>query len=730
MNLALYIARRYLFAKKSHNAINIISLISVCGVVVASAAMVCTLSVFNGFKGLQVTFFSAFDPDLKITAVESKVFDPTTPEMESICHFPEVELFSCVLQENAIVQYGDRQEIAVLKGVDSSYHKLVKVEKAIIDGKFQLGEDDFYYGVLGIALSYKLGVNASFVHPMEIFMPDRTSSVNMAVPSASIRNEYAYIGGVYHIGQPVYDERFMFVSIELMRSMLDYEKEISALEIKLVPEANVASVKKKISLITGEGFEVKDRYEQQDAAFKIVQIEKRVSYLMLCLLLVLALFSVIGSLAILIIEKKDDVVLLRSMGADSHLINKIFLFEGWMISICGAIIGIIAGIILCLLQQHFGIIKFGDTAGVFIIDAYPVELEWADILIIFITVVTIGFMAVFYSVKFLGKKWLAKSAVLLLLATLMISCSGQKSADTERSIAVTIEPVRYFAEKIAGDKFDFFSVVPAGQGPETYDPSPREMVKVGKSIAYFHLGQLALEQTLVKSIKENNAGTEIFDLSKGMIFDPEELAHRHDHSHSHDDHSHGDTHDHTAHDHGDIHTHGGDSNSHGHFHGENDPHIWSSITGARVISENIYNALSSLDEENGDYYKSNYVKLIQELEMLDLIMHDYLGSLSCRGFVIYHPALTYFAAEFGLKQYSIEEDGKEPAPSSLKNLIKEAKEAHVNVVFVQAEFDQKHAEQIAAEIGAKVVIINPLDYKWDEQMKRIVEALMTDGKTD
>ncbi|MDR1524097.1 MAG: zinc ABC transporter substrate-binding protein [Tannerella sp.] len=279
-----------------------------------------------------------------------------------------------------------------------------------------------------------------------------------------------------------------------------------------------------------------------------------------------------------------------------------------------------------------------------------------------------------------------------------------------KEIAVTIEPLRYFAEKIAGDHYAFFSIVPVGQSPETYDPSPREMVRVGKGTAYFHIGQLGFEQNLAASIRANNADIHLFDLSEGMDFYEET-----DCTHSACDHS--DTPDAPEHP---CHS----------AHGGRDPHIWTSFKGAKVMSGNILKALYTLDKDNYDYYKSNYQRLTGELDSLENDLHKQLETLSRRSFVIYHPALTYFAGEFGLKQYSIENEGKEPSPASLKSLIEETKAEKVKIVFVQMEFDRKHAEQIAREIGAATVVINLLDYQWDEQMKIIVKALAENGKTD
>ncbi|MDR0743132.1 MAG: zinc ABC transporter substrate-binding protein [Tannerella sp.] len=277
----------------------------------------------------------------------------------------------------------------------------------------------------------------------------------------------------------------------------------------------------------------------------------------------------------------------------------------------------------------------------------------------------------------------------------MASC-GVKNKDPKaeevKEIAVTIEPLRYFAEQIAGDHYTFFSVLPAGQSPETYDPSPREMIRVGKGVAYFHTGQLGFEQVLIHSIHENNTHTSPFDLSEGMVFHEGECC--------------------------------------AHEHGGHDPHLWTSFKGAKVISENILKALVSLDKENQTHYQSNYSRLTQRLDSLEETLHKQLENLSCRSFVIYHPALTYFADEFGLKQYSIENDGKEPSPAFLKKLIEEAGTERVGVVFVQMEFDRRHAKQIAREIGAKTVVINPLDYQWDKQMEWIAKALVGNGKAD
>ena len=720
MNLAFYIARRYLFAKKTHHAINIISIISVCGVVVATIAMICILSVLNGFKEHASVFFSMFDPELKIVAVEGKVFDPTTETMKSACGMVEIQQYCGVLQETALVKYGDRSDVFLLKGVDSSFRYSAMIDSAIIDGDFILSDGGVNYALLELGLAYTLGVKASFSYPIEIFMPEKMGVYNPAHPASYARQEYVYVSGVYQLEQ-VYDEQFMLVDLELMRSMLDYEKEVSALEIKLVPGADISVVKKKIRQMIGNDFTVKDRYEQQEAFYKIVEVEKWVAFLMLCFILVLALFNVLGTLSILMIEKEDDVNKLRSMGADNRLINRIYLYEGWMISVFGALIGVVIGIGICLLQQHAGLIKLIESPGTYIMDAYPVKVVGSDILIVLVTVVTLGFVSVLYPVHYLGKKRLLKElAICLALPFIFSNCVGQRKESGDghkKEIAVSIDPLCYFGQKIAGDDYTFFSIVPAGRSPETYDPSLSEMIRIGKGEAFFYLNRLGFEQVLIKSLHTNNPGMYLFDLSENLEFDFEnDLLDSGDcRHHDHSDHS-------DPHDHSDCSTH--------HHHLGHDPHIWTSFAGAKVMSDNIYRALSTMNQAKSDYYLSNYQRLMGELEQLESELRQQLDTLSCRGFAIFHPALSYFAKEFDLIQFSIEEDGKDPSPATLKRLIDEVRSAQIKVIFVQLEFDRNYAEHIAKEAGARIVMINPLDQQWDLQMKRIAKALLTDGEID
>ncbi len=406
MKLPFYIALRYLFSKKTHNAINLISIISVCGVIIASVALVCALSVLNGFNGLVASLFGAFDPELKITARYGKVFDPSEPEIAKALALPEIQKVAQVLQENALLKFKDRQTTATLKGVSDNFNQLNGIDSLLLDGNFLLEDQICNYINLGVGLSGTLGAGPGFASPIEVLIPKRNERINMANPAASLNSEYTHIASVYAVNQPFYDEAFALVPISMMRRLLDYTNEVSALEVKLTSPALIQRVKKELQARLGENYLVKDRHEQQEASFKMMQVEKWMTFLILTFILIIALFNVVSSLSMLILEKKEDVRTLRFMGADDKLISRIFLIEGWMIAGLGALFGVAIGIVLCLLQEHFGFISMGDSSGTFIIDAYPVALEWGDILFVLATVSSIGFLAAYYPVYYLGKKWL------------------------------------------------------------------------------------------------------------------------------------------------------------------------------------------------------------------------------------------------------------------------------------------------------------------------------------
>lgn len=410
MNLPFYIARRYLFSKKKHNAINIISGISVCGVALATLALVCTLSVFNGFQDMVAGFFTAFDPELKITVREGKVFEPGTAVIREVRALPEIDVWTETLEENAMVQYKDRQAMAVIKGVEDNFEQLTSIDSLLYGaGEFILHDSIVDYGVLGVELISELGTGLQFVDPLQVYAPKRNVRVNMANPSASFNRDYLFSPGVvFVVNQQKYDARYILTSLDFARRLFNYDTEVSAIELKLKPDADASAVQRKISRMLGDDYVVLNRYEQQADVFRIMEIEKFISYLFLTFILAIACFNVIGSLSMLILDKREDVETLRNLGADDRLIARIFLFEGRLISLFGALAGIILGLLLCFFQQRFGIISLGGGSGSFIVDAYPVSVHVTDVILIFITVIAVGFLSVWYPVHYLTRRLLKK----------------------------------------------------------------------------------------------------------------------------------------------------------------------------------------------------------------------------------------------------------------------------------------------------------------------------------
>lgn len=409
MNFPFYIARRYLFSKKSHNAINVISAISVCGVALATLALVCTLSVFNGFQDLVTTFFTAFDPQLKITAVRGKVFDGQDKRVLQLKKMSDVEVYSESLEDNVMVQYQGRQAMAVVKGVEDNFDQLTPIDSILFGrGDLLLHDEVVDYAIPGIQLLSTLGSGIRFLDPLEIYAPRRGAKVNMANPSTAFVTGNLFSSGlVFAVNQEKYDASYILTSIDFARRLFQYTTEVSAINLKLKAGADTDAVKKHIQDLLGDDFLVQDRYEQQADTYRIMEIEKLISYLFLTFILMIACFNVIGSLSMLIIDKRDDVVTLRNLGASDRQILRIFLFEGRMISFFGAFAGVVLGLLLCWLQQEYGLIALGSS-GSFVVDAYPVSVHASDVLLIFITVLLIGFLSVWYPVRFLSKRLLNK----------------------------------------------------------------------------------------------------------------------------------------------------------------------------------------------------------------------------------------------------------------------------------------------------------------------------------
>lgn len=408
MKFPFYIAKRYLFSKKKHNAINIISGISVCGVALTTMALVCTLSVFNGFHDLVANFFTAFDPQLKVVPTQSKVFDSTDSKILKLMDFPEISVATKTLEEHAMVQYKDRQAMAIIKGVDSNFQQLVDIDSILYGrGKFLLKDKVVNYGVMGGELVSKLGTGLKFVDPLKIYMPKREGRVNIGNPTSSFKVDYLFSPGViFAVRQQKYDSQYILTSLDFAQNILDYSTEISSLELKLKSDVDVDDFREKIQSFLGKDYQVLDRYMQQADIFKIMKIEKLMSFIFLSFILLIACFNIVGSLSMLILDKRDDVSTLRNLGADNNSIFKIFLLEGLLISSLGAFFGLFLGAGMCFAQEYFGFISFGDISGSFLVDAYPVKVHFQDIVLIALTVVLVGFLSVWLPVRSLCSRLL------------------------------------------------------------------------------------------------------------------------------------------------------------------------------------------------------------------------------------------------------------------------------------------------------------------------------------
>ena len=408
MNFPFYIARRYLFSKKSTHAINVISGISVVGVAVATMALVVTLSVFNGFHDLVASFFTQMDPQLKITPVKGKTASADDPILTKIRHLPEVEVATECLEEQALAVYGDRQQMVIVKGVEDNFNQLTHIQEILEgDGDFELHAADLSYGIPGLGVAYQLGLGYTYEHPLRIYAPRREGQLNMANPTEGFVVDDLYSPGVvFCMKQGKYDKNYILTSIAFTRHLFDLDGRLSSLEIRLKPGSDFERVKTQMDEIAAGKFYVQDRYEQQDDTFRIMKVEKLIAYVFLTFILMIACFNIIGSLSMLIIDKKEDVVTLRNLGATDHQITRIFLFEGRMISAIGAILGVLIGLLLCWLQQQYGIVRLGSSEGSFVVDAYPVSVHPWDIVLIIITVIAVVFLSVWYPVRYFSRRLL------------------------------------------------------------------------------------------------------------------------------------------------------------------------------------------------------------------------------------------------------------------------------------------------------------------------------------
>lgn len=406
MNFPFYIAKRYLFAKKSHNVINVISGISVAGIALASFALICTLSVFNGFNDLVATLFTKFDPELKIVSTQGKLFNTDNSKIQDLSDLPFVEEYSFSLEEQALIQYRNSQQIITIKGVEESFYATSGIEDILRgNGIFMLADEVCNYGIPGLGIISKLGSGIQPAEPFKLYVPKQGERVNMINAAANFNSCNVYSPGVaFQVNQAKYDENYLLVSLDVAENLTGYNNQATAIELKLSDNISVKKAKKRIAALLGTEFKVLDRYEQQEDIFKVVKLEKFISYLFLTFILLIACFNIISSLIMLMIEKQADTEILRSLGADKSTTTQIFVYDGILISMIGAVSGVVLGTIAALMQQHFGFIPLGTNGG-FIVDAYPVNLKIEDIVLVLATVLVVSYI----SIKPIGK--LAKRVI-------------------------------------------------------------------------------------------------------------------------------------------------------------------------------------------------------------------------------------------------------------------------------------------------------------------------------
>ena len=406
-NFSFYVARRYMFSKKSVGAINVISFISVAGVAVGTMALVIVLSVFNGFHDLVASLFTNFDPQIEVVPVKGKTINADAPELDRIRHLDFVDVATDVVEDQAIAVYGDRQRMVTVMGVDENFDQLTNISDILYgDGDFTLRVANLYFGVPGIRLAQDLGLGARWADYLKIYAPVRRGQLtDLDTPTDGfVVDSLLSPGVVYAVNQNKYDRDRIITSIYFARQLFDQDGMLSSLQLRLKPGTDLGTAKREIKAAAGEKFRVLDRFEQQADTFRIMQIEKVLAYVFLTFILIVACFNIISSLSMLIIDKKNDINTLHNLGANDRQIQSIFLYEGRIISAVGALIGIGLGLALCGLQQAFGFVKMGESSGTFIVNAYPVSVHYWDVLVVFITVILIGWAASWIPARRLRKQ--------------------------------------------------------------------------------------------------------------------------------------------------------------------------------------------------------------------------------------------------------------------------------------------------------------------------------------
>lgn len=404
MKLPVYIAKRYLFAKKTHNIINIISAISVVGITIGTAALIIVLSVFNGFEDMVVRMFNSFNPDLKVEMTVGKNFHEDSLPLEKIYTLQGISHVTKVIEENALITYREKQYIATIKGVSSEFKQTSGIDSMIVEGRSLLEGDTNNFAIVGQGISYYLGLGLKdYENPLSVYVPRRFKGYQMD-PTQAFNSLNISPSGIFSIQQD-YDQKYIFVPLRFARHLLEYNTELSALEIKLDAKANHTLVQKQLQKLLGPLFTVKNRFQQEAVMYKIMRSEKLAVFIILGFILLIAIFNVIGSLSMLILDKKKDMTVLKSLGADNAMIRNIFFTEGMMITLLGACAGLLIGGAVCWLQQSYGWLKISSGAT-FVVEAYPVKILFPDFVYVLAIVCFIGFAAAWYPVKYISKKHL------------------------------------------------------------------------------------------------------------------------------------------------------------------------------------------------------------------------------------------------------------------------------------------------------------------------------------
>lgn len=402
--LSFYIARRYLFAKKSHRVVNIISMISMFGFSIGTAALIIVLSVFNGFEGLITSMYNQFDPDIKVSPAQGKTMNIEGDIEAFLAQHSAIADYSKVLEEQALLRYNGKQTTAIIKGVNQHYDKVTGIDSLMLQGEFKLQKGDTNGAVLGMGLAYTLGAGIKFINAIMVYAPKRTGNISLSNPESSFVSDYFFPTGFFATYQPEVDNHYLLISLDKAQALFQYKNEISALELHLKEGVSVKSVKQELENYLGSDYKVENRYEQKADLYRMLSMEKWITFFIVLFILIIAIFNIVGTLSMLIIEKKDDIYTLQSIGAKHKLIRQIFYTEGRLVAFFGAISGLIIGLLVCFLQAQFGFIQLGGS-GHFIVDAYPVKVLFSDVFFVFLAVTIIGTLATYFPVKYISKRF-------------------------------------------------------------------------------------------------------------------------------------------------------------------------------------------------------------------------------------------------------------------------------------------------------------------------------------